>query len=376
MDDIIEDNDEMTFPFEKNRDKTSKKKFNTKFITSLDDITNNALALREKTEEIRAMIQQEYRNFEYLKQNAAREREIMKKRLLDKYDEVIELNVGGTTFTTLKSTLSKPKDGMLAAMFGGNFVPGIQDKNGRWFLDRPSEPFDVILNALRTDNPLKIPEDEIDQKVFAEEIKFYGLQEYFKNELSEELMVGSGGFPKCSLLNHSEQKQLSKWIGSVAKGKKWKLLFKATKDGFQASKFRQTCCNTIHSVTIVKSVQGYIFGGFNAAQWSTNNQYQFNQGCFLFSFKAPSGNNAVKLDNNGPHHSNQYSTYNGANYGPTFGGGHDLYICDNSNVQNQSYTNLGHSYSLPGYTYGQTNIQSWMAGSYNFTTAEIEVYGQ
>jgi hypothetical protein len=41
---------------------------------------------------------------------------------------------------------------------------------------------------------------------------------------------------------------------------------------------------------------------------------------------------------------------------------------------NTGYSNLGHSYSLPGYTYGSTQIQNYFAGSYQFTTSEIEVY--
>lgn len=40
----------------------------------------------------------------------------------------------------------------------------------------------------------------------------------------------------------------------------------------------------------------------------------------------------------------QYATYNNSGYGPTFGGGHDLYIANASDVTNTSYTNFGHSY--------------------------------
>lgn len=77
--------------------------------------------------------------------------------------------------------------------------------------------------------------------------------------------------------------------------------------------------------------------------------------------------------NNGPHGVN--SIYTGANYGPTFGGGHDIYISDNSNGNTSSYSNLGHGYtSANGYIYGSTQAQSLMAGSYSFQVTEIEVY--
>ncbi len=34
------------------------------------------------------------------------------------------------------------------------------------------------------------------------------------------------------------------------------------------------------------------------------------------------------------------------NFGPTFGGGHDFRVCDNSNTNEGSYSNLGSSYQV------------------------------
>jgi len=168
-------------------------------------------------------------------------------------------------------------------------------------------------------------------------------------------------------------KQLEKWIGS--KGK-WKIIYKATKDGFDANTFRSFCSSKGPTITVIKSSNGYIFGGYTPISWGSNNNYQYDNKSFLFSFKNTNGSQAVKMENNGPHHANQYSIYNGSNYGPTFGGGHDIYICSGSNSTNSSYSNLGHSYSLTGFTYSSTQIQSYLAGSYNFTTSDIEVFCQ
>ena len=61
-------------------------------------------------------------------------------------------------------------------------------------------------------------------------------------------------------------------------------------------------------------------------------------------------------------------------YGPTFGGGFDLHICNNSNTSNGSYSNLGHSYNHPNYAYNSNKAKSFLAGSYYFLTTEIEIY--
>jgi hypothetical protein len=62
-------------------------------------------------------------------------------------------------------------------------------------------------------------------------------------------------------------------------------------------------------------------------------------------------------------------------YGATFGGGHGLVIFSNANSNQNSYSNLGHTYQPPpGYQYNTQQTQSLFAGSKNFTATEIEVF--
>ena len=61
-------------------------------------------------------------------------------------------------------------------------------------------------------------------------------------------------------------------------------------------------------------------------------------------------------------------------YGPIFGMGIDLLICNNSNTRNESFSELGHSYKHPSYAFGSKEAKSFLAGSHKFCTTEIEVY--
>ena len=61
---------------------------------------------------------------------------------------VIPLNVGGCSFVTTLSTLTKDKDSMLAAMFSGRHELDT-DSEGRYFIDRDGTYFKYILNYLR-----------------------------------------------------------------------------------------------------------------------------------------------------------------------------------------------------------------------------------
>jgi hypothetical protein len=60
----------------------------------------------------------------------------------------VSLNVGGRTFSTTRSTLTKDKDSMLAKMFGDNWQ-STTDAAGSYLIDRTPEYFAPILNYLR-----------------------------------------------------------------------------------------------------------------------------------------------------------------------------------------------------------------------------------
>ena len=71
----------------------------------------------------------------------------------------------------------------------------------------------------------------------------------------------------------------------------------------------------------------------------------------------------------------QYAIYTDYGYGPTFGGGHDIYIANNAHSNTNSYTNFGFTYQPPsGYSYSSSNTQALLAGSYSFTVSEVEVF--
>ena len=70
-----------------------------------------------------------------------------------------------------------------------------------------------------------------------------------------------------------------------------------------------------------------------------------------------------------------YALYDCSSNGPTFGGGHSIYIADYASSNGNSYTNLGWVYSPPsGYNYGETFTQTFLAGTYQFTPDEVEIF--
>ena len=59
--------------------------------------------------------------------------------------------------------------------------------------------------------------------------------------------------------------------------------------------------------------------------------------------------------------------------GPIFG--LDIYISNYSSSNNNSYSDLGYTYSPPsGYSYYSTFARTFLAGTYKFTPDEIEAF--
>ena len=103
--------------------------------------------------------------------------------------------------------------------------------------------------------------------------------------------------------------------------------------------------------------------------------YKKSTESFLFSLSNHYNTGPIKLPVKPAKIGN--AVYHKSSYGPTFGGGHDLYISNKANENSNSYSNLGHSYETPDpneYRYGQGNTKSLLAGGYKFMPSRVEVF--
>ena len=176
------------------------------------------------------------------------------------FSSTVKLNVGGQHFTTSMQTLKKDPNSMLAAMFSGKFeMKPCED--GSFFIDRDGTYFRFILNYLRS-GELILPEGATFLKELEAEAKFYQLQGILDalkpKEPFEESVI---------LTNEEHRRVLKSWLPEAMKGE-YRLLFRASRDGFAASAFHFQCDNEGPTVAVVKS-GGNIFGGFTEKPWAS-----------------------------------------------------------------------------------------------------------
>ena len=143
----------------------------------------------------------------------------------------------------------------------------------------------------------------------------------------------------------------------------WKLLYRASRDGFSSRKFHEKCDDTKHTISIIYTDNNNVFGGYTSIQWNSGSAWTKDENAFLFLLRS-SENYAPKIFK-------VKSGANGANAiycAPGFmcWFGYDIVIYSGCNKGNQSYT-YSHYYDIPSKHYLNGDKQS-------FNVRELEVY--
>ncbi len=148
------------------------------------------------------------------------------------------------------------------------------------------------------------------------------------------------------------------------------LLYRASRDGFTAKAFHDRCDNVPNTVTIIRNSLNFLFGGFTSARWSSTGVYITDPSAFIFSLRRSGTSNNYKLMINSTTATNAIAGV--SSWGPTFGGGNDIYIRDLSNTTTGSFSAIA-TYTAPTYPSG-SNSTTFLTGYGNWLTTEIEVY--
>jgi len=146
------------------------------------------------------------------------------------------------------------------------------------------------------------------------------------------------------------------------------LIYRGSRDGFNASTFHSRCDGKGPTLTIIKAQgRSNVFGGFVPDNWSTSGSYGTDRRCWLFSL-VNSQNRPVRLEPTG-----SSMQYNASGYGPTWGGGHDLHV-NNSMQSTSNYCSPNDFRSVKTGFDSVTIDSSLLSGSSNFTVEELEVF--
>ena len=146
-------------------------------------------------------------------------------------------------------------------MFSGKFDTK-PSEDGSFFIDRDGTHFRFVLNYLR-DGELILPKGATFLYELRKEAEFYQIQGILDNLKPPQM------FESEILTSEEHQQSLRGWLPTGLDGE-WRLLFRASRDGFAGQAFHSKCDNKGPTVTVVKSGAN-IFGGFTEISWESKN---------------------------------------------------------------------------------------------------------
>ena len=152
--------------------------------------------------------------------------------------------------------------------------------------------------------------------------------------------------PAPTGLTPEQAAQVQAWIGGPGSPRAWREVYRATRDGFGAADFHRLCDGVPRLLVLIR-VQGqtWLFGGFTPVGFRAGSPGCYTDpGAFLFTLVNSAGLPPTKFASKGDGH----SIFSHASRSVHFGGGHDIFICDNAHTQANSSTNMnGTSYQAP-----------------------------
>jgi hypothetical protein len=152
-------------------------------------------------------------------------------------------------------------------------------------------------------------------------------------------------------------------------GKRFKLLWRGSRDGFGLEQFHGRCDGHANTLTLIEDTDGNIFGGFTPVEWDWGDGLGKWKGdrslrSFLFTLKNPHNFPARKFALK----AEERAIYWCSSCGPHFC---DIGVSDNCNANTDCF-NL---YFGDSYAYGTgMDGNTFFTGSSDFTVMEIEVF--
>ena len=182
-------------------------------------------------------------------------------------------------------------------------------------------------------------------------------------EITKNINTNLPEFESEALVYHSniinefeEETLIADAISNYSK-KKYRLLYRASRDGDSAVKFHSMCDKYANLIILIKTKKGARFGGFTSAKFRSTSHLKFDNNAFLFSLD---NHKVFKII------PGQYAIYCYENSGPCFAKG-SLYI------PNGFFKKCGKT-SLAGGPYQFKKDYELNNGNEKFIVEELEVF--
>jgi hypothetical protein len=164
------------------------------------------------------------------------------------------------------------------------------------------------------------------------------------------------------ILNQDEIKIFNKAKGLI----KTKLLYRGSRDGTSSTIFHNKCNSMGATLTLIKTIDNYVFGGYTQKSWSSTAGSVIDPQAYLFVLRNRNitVSSWMQFNSRG---SSYFATLNFLSLGPTFGHSYngDISIPDRFDIRAGSSNGLAYYSSTYGY------ISSHIRNSWIISDVEV-----
>ncbi|KAF2071102.1 hypothetical protein CYY_007588 [Polysphondylium violaceum] len=166
---------------------------------------------------------------------------------------------------------------------------------------------------------------------------------------------------ESKLIDYIAFNTIKNWIDKSPKNYSFKIIYRASDHGFSALSFHSACDGEGPTVTVIKTTDGCVFGGYNSQSWISAKKFNgFDENCFIFTLVNKHGIPPTKYI---PASTKSNYSYCSSAVGPCFGFG-DIQTEGQKGTQSFPDTYLD--------TTGKG--ESTLTPSYEFIIQDYEVY--
>jgi hypothetical protein len=140
----------------------------------------------------------------------------------------------------------------------------------------------LIERAKQTQNQFNLLESYLSDVMFTNEFNEF---EQNENQLDQSAIgwIRKKKFEYNSEIVSDDQKREVLKLCDFDSSLKWSLIYRASRDGRSAEAFHTKCDNKSKTLTVVKTTEGYIFGGYAEQAWDSSNQFKFDPNAVMFT---------------------------------------------------------------------------------------------
>ena len=261
---------------------------------------------------------------------------------------IVNLWIDGEIISVQRSTLCIHKDSYLAENF--NDVAWVKkhtvttEDGTKVVLMGYSSVMLSIINRLRL-RSMMVPEDKLPNILEVNKVLEpveNALSKLFPGKEEVALSKMKNIFDSEIIASKSDYDQLMTWLKEVNRTSEPKLLYRASCDGWTTQSFHSRCDDCSHTLVIVETNEGYVFGGYSDQSWGGSG-WKSSSSNFLFSLKCHAGLSPTKMKVKSGHVGNAVFVH--PECGPRFANA-DMGIGRNNDMK-QLYNKPNHRYEKP-----------------------------